>query len=248
MGDNLENNSTSDVGSLETSEEETIDFILASERIPEVFSSDNESPFSNTINQSDSENAGTVSDSCDNTSILPKEFRDILNSGLENVFPEEQPAATSDGFVVPAIPMESSQVKPVSAIHDDFLHTSLEKAWEQADRLRQQVDQHPGDKKLLEEWHKACLNWSEQNRDIGPIPQVELKPKGGKVGKKGKPPMPKTLKCPFCETWTQNSSALKRHLNLELKNFKPFVCGVCSACFCRRDALKQHCQVHQDRT
>ncbi|GMM57174.1 hypothetical protein DAKH74_037900 [Maudiozyma humilis] len=159
------------------------------------------------------------------------------------------PVAADEGLTdVPSVPVENSQAQPVSGKHDDFLHACLKRDWEEADRLRQQVDLNPGDKKLREEWHKACLKWSQQNRDIGPIPQVELKPQGGKVGKNGKPPMPKTLKCPFCETWTQNSSALKRHLILELKDYKPFGCEVCSASFCRKDALKQHSQVHRDRT
>ncbi|GMM57176.1 hypothetical protein DAKH74_037920 [Maudiozyma humilis] len=144
LWDNLENNSTSDLGSLDTSDEETISFIQASESFPEAFSSDNESLFSNTISQYAFDNAGTVLGSSDNTSVLPKELRDILNSGFENVFAEEQPTATSEGIVVLVIPMESSQVKPVSVIHDNFLHACLEKAWEQADQLRQKVDQNPG--------------------------------------------------------------------------------------------------------
>ncbi|GMM57179.1 hypothetical protein DAKH74_037950 [Maudiozyma humilis] len=213
-------------GSLETSLVEVIDFVLASKSITEVFSSDN-----------------------DNTSTLPKEFQDLLNSGFEDVFAEGLSATTNKCLAAaPSIHCESFPMRPVGADNDGYMQTRLKQEWEQADRLRQQVNQNPGDKEILEEFYKECLKWSQRNRDMGSIPQVELKPKGGKVGKNEKPPMPKTLKCPFCKTWTQNSSALKRHLNLEIKDFKPFECEVCSASFCRRDALKQHCQVHRNRT
>ena len=144
-----------------------------------------------------------------------------------------------------AIASESSEVKPVGKDPNGFMETRLREEWEKADKLRQQVDLNHGDKQLMEDWQKACLVWSERNRDIGPVPQVKSKSTGGKVGENVKAPMPKTLKCPFCETWTQTFTTLKRHLNLELKDYKPFECEVCQADFCRSDALKQHAKVHQ---
>ena len=95
-----------------------------------------------------------------------------------------------------AIASESSEVKPVGKDPNGFMETRLREEWEKADKLRQQVDLNHGDKQLMEDWQKACLVWSERNRDIGPVPQVKSKSTGGKEGGNGKPLMPKTLKCP----------------------------------------------------
>lgn len=169
-----------------------------------------------------------------------------LNLGCINIV-VPRPVTGDEFLITHSILSESPEAKPVGETPNGFLHMRLKDQWEKADKLRQQVDLNPENKKLLKDWQKTCLKWSERNREFCLVPQVHLKPKSGKVKKSGKPPMPKTLKCPFCETWTQTFSTLKRHLNLELKDYKPFVCKVCQVRCSRADGLKSHSKVHQDK-